>query len=136
MSKLTFLITLLSVAAAILVNAPDSDEDLGPEDPLVWADVQRHFERADRRSVVVPDLPGNALPSITDGDMPDGPLTLQSTPRAQLMTPITTKDKEEGRPTSRVTEVPREDLPIPVERPSSRRRLSPRHVSRIRTMGG
>jgi cytochrome c oxidase assembly factor CtaG len=69
-SKLTFLITLLSVAAAILVNAPDSDEDLGPEDPLVWADVQRHFERADRRSIVVPDVPGTAPLPVTDGDTP------------------------------------------------------------------
>jgi cytochrome c oxidase assembly factor CtaG len=48
-SKLSFLITLLAVAAAILVRSPDTDDDLGPEDPLVWADVERHFERADRR---------------------------------------------------------------------------------------
>jgi cytochrome c oxidase assembly factor CtaG len=69
-SKLTFLITLLGVAAAILVQAPDSDEDLGPEDPLVWADVQRHFERADRRSVVVPDLGGAPPPPGVDGEAP------------------------------------------------------------------
>ena len=70
-SKLTFLITLLGVAAAILVNAPDSDEDLGPEDPLVWADVQRHFERADRRSVAVPNL-GGAAPLATTGNEAPG----------------------------------------------------------------
>lgn len=48
-SKLSFLLTLLTVAGVILSQAPDSDEDLGPEDPLVWADIERHFERADRR---------------------------------------------------------------------------------------
>jgi cytochrome c oxidase assembly factor CtaG len=63
-SKLSFLITLLAVAAAILVRAPDSDDDLGPEDPLVWADVERHFERADRRA------PSAAEPGTTP--VPDG----------------------------------------------------------------
>ena len=52
-SKLSFLLTLLTMAAVELVRAPDSDEDLGPEDPLVWADVERHFERADRRRTTV-----------------------------------------------------------------------------------
>jgi len=58
-SKLTFLLTLLTVAGVILSQAPDTDEDLGPEDPLVWADVERHFERADRRgpATVPADLP-------------------------------------------------------------------------------
>ena len=48
-SKLSFLFTLLAVAGVILARAPDSDDDLGPEDPLVWADIERHFERADRK---------------------------------------------------------------------------------------
>lgn len=48
-SKLSFLLTLLTVAGVILAQAPDTDDDLGPEDPLVWADIERHFERADRR---------------------------------------------------------------------------------------
>ena len=49
-SKLSFLLTLLTVAGVILAQAPDTDEDLGPEDPLVWSDIERHFERADRRA--------------------------------------------------------------------------------------
>jgi putative membrane protein len=57
-SKLTFLLTLLTAAAVELVRAPDTDDDLGPEDPLVWADVERHFERADRRGVTAVE-PGN-----------------------------------------------------------------------------
>jgi cytochrome c oxidase assembly factor CtaG len=69
-SKLTFVLPLLGVAAAILIRAPDTDEDLGPEDPLVWADVQRHFERADRRSVAVPDLAGSSPPPGVDGAAP------------------------------------------------------------------
>jgi len=48
-SKLSFLLTLLVAAGVILYRAPDSEDDLGPEDPLVWADVERQFERADRR---------------------------------------------------------------------------------------
>ncbi len=47
-SKLSFLLTLLVAAAVILYRSPDSDDDLGPEDPLVWADVERQFERVDR----------------------------------------------------------------------------------------
>jgi len=53
-SKLTFLLTLLTVAGVILARAPETDEDLGPEDPLVWADVERHFVRADRRVRAAP----------------------------------------------------------------------------------
>ena len=73
-SKLSFLITLLVVAGVVLARAPDTDEDLGPEDPLVWADVERHFERADRRSrsgVVGVAVPA---PGVPDGAVPDGPL--------------------------------------------------------------
>jgi hypothetical protein len=55
-SKLAFLITLLIVAGVILSRAPDSDDDLGPEDPLVWADIERHFERIDRRGHPVADV--------------------------------------------------------------------------------
>jgi len=69
-SKLTFVLTLLSVAAAILVRAPDSDEDLGPEDPLVWADVQRHFERADRRGLVASESTDSSPDSPADGGTP------------------------------------------------------------------
>jgi cytochrome c oxidase assembly factor CtaG len=65
-SKLSFLLTLLTTAAVELVRAPDSDDDLGPEDPLVWADIERHFERADRKGLATsgstPEAPG------TDGE--------------------------------------------------------------------
>lgn len=49
-SKLSFLLTLLIVAGLTLAGTPDSDDDLGPEDPLVWSDVERHFERVDRKA--------------------------------------------------------------------------------------
>ena len=65
-SKLSFLITLLAVAAVILSQAPDTDDDFGPEDPLVWADIERHFERADRKGAPS----GGSMPEVdtTTGD--------------------------------------------------------------------
>jgi putative membrane protein len=48
-SKLSFVLVLLAVAGFVLARSPESDDDLGPEDPLSWADVERHFERVDRR---------------------------------------------------------------------------------------
>ena len=47
-SKLTMLIVLLSVGSVVLARASRSEEELLDE-PLVWADVERAFERADRR---------------------------------------------------------------------------------------
>ena len=47
-SKLSMLLVLLTVGAVVLARAPMSDEEIGPDDPLVWADVERQFERADR----------------------------------------------------------------------------------------
>jgi cytochrome c oxidase assembly factor CtaG len=68
-SKLSFLLTLLTVAGVILAQAPDTDDDLGPEDPLVWADIERHFERADRRhhaaAAVAPPSPPQSGPPGT-----------------------------------------------------------------------
>jgi hypothetical protein len=49
-SKLTMLLVLLSVGGVVLARAPTSDEEFGRDDPLVWADVERQFERADRRT--------------------------------------------------------------------------------------
>lgn len=69
-SKLSFLLTLLVVAAVILARAPDSDDDLGPEDPLVWADIERHFERADRRRGPAPEFGVPQTPGTMPG--PDG----------------------------------------------------------------
>jgi cytochrome c oxidase assembly factor CtaG len=48
-SKLSLLLVLLSVGAVVLARAPVSEEEFGGSDPLVWADVERQFERADRR---------------------------------------------------------------------------------------
>lgn len=46
-SKLGMLIVLLSVGTVFLLR---TDEESGTDDPLVWADVQRQFERADRQT--------------------------------------------------------------------------------------
>jgi putative membrane protein len=48
-SKLTMLIVLLTVGAIGLANAPNSEEEVSLDDTLVWADVQRQFERAARK---------------------------------------------------------------------------------------
>ena len=48
-SKLTMLLVLLTVGGVVLARAPTSEDDFGPDDPLVWADVERQFERADRK---------------------------------------------------------------------------------------
>ena len=60
-SKLTMLFTLLTVGAVVLARAPRSDAELGEDDPLVWADVEREFERVDRQGLKSPE------------DRPDGP---------------------------------------------------------------
>jgi putative membrane protein len=61
-SKLAMLIVLLTVGTVFLLR---TDEDSSPDDPLVWADVQRQFERADRR------------------DAKDGPASSEARPRMQ-----------------------------------------------------
>jgi cytochrome c oxidase assembly factor CtaG len=45
-SKLAMLLVLLTVGTVFLLR---TDEESPTDDPLVWADVQRQFERADRR---------------------------------------------------------------------------------------
>jgi cytochrome c oxidase assembly factor CtaG len=49
-SKLTMLIVLLAVGGFGLVATPTSEEEPSLDDRLVWADVQRQFERAERKS--------------------------------------------------------------------------------------
>jgi cytochrome c oxidase assembly factor CtaG len=83
-SKLSFLLTLLSVAGVILARSPDTDDDLGPEDPLVWADIERHFERADRRgrsggTAVATGGPGRPGPGVTGTGM-TGPVERAAPP--------------------------------------------------------
>ncbi len=60
-SKLTMLFVLLVVGAVVLARAPRTDDELDAKEPLVWADVEREFERADRH--------GNKLTS----ESADGP---------------------------------------------------------------
>jgi cytochrome c oxidase assembly factor CtaG len=50
-SKLTMLAVLLSVGAVVLSRAQRLDAETGGEEPLVWADVERELERAERRDV-------------------------------------------------------------------------------------
>jgi cytochrome c oxidase assembly factor CtaG len=49
-SKLTMLIVLLAVGGFGLAGAPTSEEEPSLDDRLLWADVQRQFERTERRS--------------------------------------------------------------------------------------
>jgi cytochrome c oxidase assembly factor CtaG len=60
-SKLAMLIVLLSVGTVFLFR---SDEESSTDDPLVWADVQRQFERADRRDPSDPSLSPEATPGL------------------------------------------------------------------------
>lgn len=53
-SKLSMLFVLLIVGAVVLARAPRTDEEFPSSDPLVWADVERQFERADRRGMTGP----------------------------------------------------------------------------------
>ena len=62
-SKLTMLFLMLSVGSVVLARASQSDDELALEEPLVWADVERRFERADRRRSRRPG---------SDVDPPDG----------------------------------------------------------------
>ncbi len=71
-SKLSFLLVLLTVAGVILARSPDTDDDLGPEDPLSWADVERHFERVDRHGRAMSD-PEVATPGTGEADPESGP---------------------------------------------------------------
>jgi cytochrome c oxidase assembly factor CtaG len=68
-SKLTMLIVLLTVGGIDLAKAPSTEEGISLDERLVWADVQRQFERADRRtsrlghggSLTVPRLFGTPI---------------------------------------------------------------------------
>ena len=64
-SKLSMLLVLLIVGAVVLSRAPLSEDDLVRDEPLVWADVERQFERVDRQSA-------KSAEPVTDGDAPTG----------------------------------------------------------------
>jgi putative membrane protein len=68
-SKLSMLFVLLIVGAVVLSRAPRSEDELIAGEPLVWADVERQFERVDRaagRSVPVEsgEPAANAVPPM------------------------------------------------------------------------
>jgi cytochrome c oxidase assembly factor CtaG len=67
-SKLSMLFVLLIVGAVVLARAPRSDEEFPVNEPLVWADVERQFERADRRGLSGPveQFPPSSSPSDRD----------------------------------------------------------------------
>jgi hypothetical protein len=76
------LIVLLTVGGVGLAKAPSSEEEVGLDEGLVWADVQRQFERADRRTsgqalgaTTIPPLFGTPDPHPSSGELPnrDGP---------------------------------------------------------------
>jgi cytochrome c oxidase assembly factor CtaG len=71
-SKLSMLLVLLSVGAVVLARASTSDDEFGGDDQLVWADVERQFERADRRGARVGTNPdeGQASPGGTSAQTP------------------------------------------------------------------
>jgi cytochrome c oxidase assembly factor CtaG len=76
LSKLSMLFVLLIVGAVVLARAPRDDEELAPSEPLVWADVERQFERVDRRSrrrAEVPGDSGGAGAASGSSAPPDGP---------------------------------------------------------------
>ncbi len=61
-SKLTMLFVLLTVGAVVLARAPRSDDEIDTSETLVWADVERQFERVDRQSAR--DRTGRAGPPV------------------------------------------------------------------------
>ena len=84
-SKLTMLIVLLSVGAVVLARASRADDNLVLDEPLVWTDVQRAFERADRQRSRLRDPgllepppvgdPGGAESSDSSAGTEDGRMT-------------------------------------------------------------
>jgi cytochrome c oxidase assembly factor CtaG len=76
-SKLAMLITLLTVGGVGLAKSKPSDEESSLNDPLVWADVQRQFERVDRRLSGRTDFPSptgqpEATPHFSNEEIPKG----------------------------------------------------------------
>ncbi len=70
LSKLSMLLVLLITGAVVLARAPRSEEEFGPDDPLVWADVERQFERADRRGVGIREDGAAHRPAVGPGPVP------------------------------------------------------------------
>ncbi len=88
-SKLSFLFVMLTVGGVVLSRAHQADEEFGEGEPLVWADVERHFERADRHGG--PGATGSVGPSST------GPGGRPSSPDPGVSEPEGLMGKDEGR---------------------------------------
>ena len=72
-SKLSMLLVLLSVGWVVLSRASTADEEFAANDPLVWADVERQFERVDRRSARSGAVGGSDEVAVGSGDGTPGP---------------------------------------------------------------
>jgi cytochrome c oxidase assembly factor CtaG len=73
-SKLSMLLVLLIVGAVVLARAPRSEDEFAGDEPLVWADVERQFERVDRQSAkaVEPGADGEGATGGPSGAGPKG----------------------------------------------------------------
>ena len=58
LAKLSTIAVLWTVAFVIMTRAQTADSDGRDADPLVWSDVERELERADRRDRRQPWWPG------------------------------------------------------------------------------
>jgi len=67
-SKLSMLLVLLIVGGVVLSRAPRADDEFAGDDTLVWADVERQFERADRRGGRAGSLAGSDGAGAPAGD--------------------------------------------------------------------
>jgi cytochrome c oxidase assembly factor CtaG len=72
-SKLSMLLVLLIVGGVVLSRAPLSDEEFARDDPLVWADVERQFERVDRKAPRSGDPAPGKVDHPADDPAPGGP---------------------------------------------------------------
>jgi cytochrome c oxidase assembly factor CtaG len=101
-SKLTLLLVLLTVGAVVLARAPISGEDSGGSEPLVWADVEREFERADRRrsSGASTEPVGSPGPGTDAGDGSSGRPPPRSPGHGHGLSghPTTNREPPEGDP--------------------------------------
>ncbi len=80
------LFVLLTVGAVVLARAPRSEEEIDASETLVWADVERQFERVDRQSTR-DRTGGRALRSTPARPSARGPPRTQAGARTTMTTP-------------------------------------------------
>jgi hypothetical protein len=100
-SKLSMLFVLLSVGGVVLARAPMTEEEFGKGDPLLWADVERQFERADRKARADKAAAGAAAAVVAPGEheaVPDPHDVAAPAPRTEE--PDHRPDAGEGGPGS------------------------------------